>query len=80
MNQENLETNEKLEKIEADALENTNEVSPLENNNEVVDATEDITEPNIEMSSCTCLGSCGSNYSMTSGCTCLGNCGSNYHK
>ena len=33
MNQELSETNEKLEKIEAEALAYTNEVSPLESTN-----------------------------------------------
>ena len=80
MNQEFNEANEKLEQIEANALEDTNEVSPLESKNEIVDATESSVEPSIEMSRCSCTGSCGSNYSITSGCTCSGNCGSNYHK
>lgn len=79
MNQELLETNEKLEKIEANALEDTNELSPLEQQGEVVDATENTFEQNIEMSICICSGGCGSNYSF-GGCTCSGNCGSNYHK
>lgn len=79
MSQELLETNEKLDKIEANALEDTNELSPLEQQGEVVDATENTFEHNIEMSICTCSGGCGSNYSHGS-CTCSGNCGSNYHK
>ena len=79
MDHEMLEFNEKLEKIEAEALEDITEVTPLESNNEVIDATEDVTESNIEMSTCSCMGGCGSNYSYGS-CTCSGNCGSNYHK
>ena len=79
MNQELSETNEKLEKIEANALEDTNEVSPLEQQGEVVDATENTFEQNIELSTCTCSGCCGSNYSYGT-CMCSGSCGSSYHK
>ena len=79
MNNQTLESNEKLEQIEANALENTEEVSPLEVNVEHTDTPESVNEPIIEMSTCTCSGGCGSNYSF-GGCTCSGNCGSNYHK
>lgn len=79
MSNENLETNEKLEKIEQSALENTEEVTPLENNIEVIESTESITEPSMELSTCICTGGCGSNFSQGS-CTCMGNCGSNFHK
>ena len=79
MNNQTLESNEKLEQIEANALENTEEVSPLEVKVEHTDAPESVNEPIIEMSTCTCSGGCGSNYSF-GGCTCSGNCGSNYHK
>lgn len=79
MNNQTLESNEKLEQIEANALENTEEVSPLEEKVEHTDTPESVNEPIIEMSTCTCLGGCGSNYSF-GGCTCSGNCGSNYHK
>lgn len=79
MSQEKLEINEKLEKIEAEALENTNEVLPLEENIETVECAENFGEPDMEMSTCPCTGGCGSNYS-TGSCTCSGNCGANYHK
>lgn len=79
MYQEILETNEKLELIEANALENTDEVTPLKDTREDNETLENVNEPNIEMSTCTCSGGCGSNYSYGS-CTCSGNCGSNYHK
>lgn len=71
MENEMLETNEKLEQIEANALENTNES---------VEPTEGVNEPSMEMSNCVCTGGCGSNYSISSGCVCTGGCGSNYHK
>jgi len=79
MSKEVLESNEKLESIEANALESTDEVTPLEDNADYAEAPESVNEPNIEMSTCTCTGGCGSNYSYGT-CTCSGNCGSNYHK
>lgn len=79
MSKEVLESNEKLESIEANALESTDEVTPLEDNEDYAEAPESVNEPNIEMSTCTCTGGCGSNYSYGT-CTCSGNCGSNYHK
>lgn len=80
MENEMLETNEKLEQIEANALENTDEVTPLENTDESVEPTESVNEPSMEMSHCMCMGSCGSNYSVSTNCMCMGSCGSNYHK
>ena len=74
-----LESNEKLEQIEANALESTEEVTPLEDYTWDVETPESVNEPNMEMSTCTCTGGCGSNYSFGN-CTCSGNCGSNYHK
>lgn len=79
MSKEVLESNEKLENIEANALESTDEVTPLEENADYAETPESVNEPNIEMSTCTCTGGCGSNYSYGT-CTCSGNCGSNYHK
>jgi len=79
MSNQTFESNEKLEKIEANALENTEEVTPLEETSESIETHESVNEPNIEMSNCICSGGCGSNYSY-GGCTCSGNCGSNYHK
>lgn len=79
MSKEVLESNEKLEEIEANALESTEEVTPLEGNPRDMETPESVNEPIIEMSNCTCSGGCGSNYSFGN-CTCSGNCGSNYHK
>ena len=79
MNNEALEANEKLENIEANALESTDEVKPLVENTDYSETPESANEPNIEMSTCTCSGGCGSNYSYGT-CSCSGNCGSNYHK
>lgn len=80
MEKESLEINEKLEQIEANALDDTDEVVPLENTNESVEITEGLNEPSLEMSNCVCTGGCGSNYSISLGCVCTGGCGSNYHK
>ena len=80
MENEPFESNEMLEKIEADALESMEEISPLENTEEPIEAPENVNEPSIEMCTCTCMGGCGSNYSHSTECTCMGNCGSNYHK
>lgn len=79
MSDQTYESNEKLERIESCALESTEEVTPLKESAEYAEAQENINEPIIEMSTCTCSGGCGSNYSY-GGCTCSGNCGSNYHK
>lgn len=79
MNIETLDNYEKLEKIEVEALENTDEVVPLERNNESVEIFDSNVEADIEMSSCSCKGGCGSNYSHGE-CYCSGSCGSNYHK
>lgn len=83
MSNKSLESNELLENIEATAIENMNEVTPLKNiesSKEITGNPESVEEPCVEMSSCPCSGSCGSNYSITSGCPCSGSCGSNYHK
>lgn len=79
MSKEVLESNERLEKIEIDALESTEEVTPLEGTPKDMETPESVNEPIIEMSNCPCSGSCGSNYSFGD-CICSGNCGSNYHK
>jgi len=82
----NLETTEKLEQIEASAIENTSEVKPLEEKCEGVEVTElpeEVKEENVrEYSSCRCTGGCGSGtYSITTSCRCTGNCGSGtYHR
>ena len=79
MNEKISEISDKLENIEADALENTEMVTPLEYDVAAVEVPENIVEPSIEMSNCTCSGGCGTNYSYGN-CTCSGNCGTNYHK
>lgn len=79
-NCENYENLEKLEQIEASALEDNNEIKPIEQNEDVSETIDDIEEPQMEMSRCPCMTSCGSNYSITNECRCMGGCGSNYHK
>lgn len=77
---ENFEKNEKLEQIEANALEFNDDVTPLElNEQEVVEASDVNEQPSFEMSNCPCSGGCGNNYSYGN-CICSGNCGNNYHK
>lgn len=76
----NLENSEKLEKIEASALEENNEITPIEQNERLEESVELVNEPQMEMSTCTCMGGCGSNFSVTNDCTCMGGCGSNYRK
>lgn len=81
MNVEYSEANEKLEKIEASALENIAEVSPLEviEGNEVY--PEPITEYNVSFGAhCSCAGVCGGNYGNSDKCSCLGGCGQTQHK
>lgn len=80
MKQELLETNEKLEKIEVEALQDTSEVTPLESTDEVIDSIENTIEDDVEFSRCPCSGGCGSNYSISGSCPCSGSCGSNYRK
>lgn len=79
MSKEILESNEKLEQIEAKAIESSDEVTPLEDYTDEIETPESVNEPDIEMCTCTCTGGCGSNYSYGH-CICSGNCGSNYHK
>lgn len=80
MGNENLEKNEKLEQIEASALENNQEVSPIEEPKETTATDFEVQEPLIEMSTCHCTGGCGGSYS-TGNCVCTGNCGGGtYHK
>lgn len=82
MDWELSEIGEKLEKIEVEALEDTNEISPLESTNEVIDGVENFIEIEeaVELSRCPCSGGCGSNFSMSGSCSCTGSCGSNYRK
>lgn len=81
MNSE-LEFKNKLEILEAEILsEDFEEILPLINEAEASDSfvQESVDSEIVEMSTCTCSGGCGSNYSHGN-CTCSGNCGSNYHK
>lgn len=76
----NFEDFEKLEQIEASALEEYSGVTPLEQNESIIETSGFVEEPQMEMSSCICMGGCGSNYSISNSCACMGGCGSNYHK
>lgn len=80
MNKEFFESNEKLEQMEASVLENIDEVTPIEQNEVEFEAPCSIEEPQVEMSTCSCLSSCGSNYSRNGECSCLSSCGSNHNK
>ena len=79
MSNEKLELNEKLEQIEAAALENIDEVAPIESNEEKIETLESVAEPQVEMSTCICTNSCGNNYSRGD-CICTNNCGNNYSR
>lgn len=79
MSNEKLELNEKLEQIEAAALENIDEVAPIESNEEKIETSDCVEEPQVEMSTCICTNSCGNNYSR-GGCICSNNCGNNYSR
>lgn len=79
MSNEKFELNEKLEQLETAALENVDEVAPIESNEEKLETSECVEEPQVEMSTCTCMNSCGSNYSRGD-CVCMNNCGNNYSK
>lgn len=77
----NIELTEKLEQLEALAIENVDEVTPLKEE-EVTEKTEDIATPNysqISFGSCSCSGYCGGNFRYE-GCSCSGYCGSNSRK
>ena len=72
MNIEFSETNEKLEQIEASALEtiDENEFYP-----------ESVAEYNVSFEGhCSCAGVCGGNYSNSDKCSCYGGCGQTQHK
>ncbi len=78
MSKQLLETLNKLEALESIAIENTNEVQPLEMK-ENEDSAENVELDFVEYSSCRCSSSCGSNYNQTT-CRCSAGCGSNYNK
>lgn len=75
------ELSEKLEQLEASAIENVDEVTPIKEE-ESTEKPEDIETPNfsqISFGSCSCNGYCGGNFRYE-GCSCNGYCGSNYRK
>ena len=80
MNKEFFESKEKLEQLEASVLENLDEVTPIEQNVTEFESPCNLEEPQVEMSTCSCLSSCGSNYSRNGECSCLSSCGSNHNK
>lgn len=80
MNKDFFEANEKLEQLESSALENLDEVTPIEQNEMEFEYPCNLEEPQVEMSTCSCLSSCGSNYSRNGECSCLSSCGSNHSK
>ena len=73
-----LETLGKLEKLELSAMENIEEVTPLENS-EDLEIPQEVSFTGIEYSSCSCSSGCGSNYNRGD-CSCSSGCGSNYNK
>lgn len=80
MNKEFFESSEKLEQLEASVLESLDEVTPIEQNELEFESPCILEEPQIEMSTCSCLSSCGSNFSRNGECVCLSSCGSNHSK
>lgn len=78
---ESLEFNEKLEQLEASAIENVDEIVPLEENEENLETPDDVERPNFSSISfgCSCNGYCGGNFRYE-GCSCNGYCGSNSRK
>lgn len=81
MNIEFSETYGKLEQIEASALENITEVSPLETIDENEIYPESVAEYNVSFEGhCPCAGVCGGNYSNSDKCSCYGGCGQTQHK
>lgn len=73
-----LETLGKLETLESSAIDNLNEVSPLEINDNSELPTE-VSFTAIEYSSCSCSSGCGTNYNRGN-CRCSSGCGNNYNK
>ena len=80
MSNEFDESYEKLEQLEASVLENIDEIVPIEQIEMVFEDPCIIEESQVDMSTCFCLNSCGSNYSRNGECICLSSCGSNYNK
>ena len=80
MNKEFFESNEKLEQLESSVLENLDEVTPIEQNITEFESPCNLEGPQVEMSTCSCLSSCGSNYSRNGECSCLSSCGNNHNK
>lgn len=78
---EQLELSEKLEQLETSAIENIDEIVPLEANDDTLETPENIKAPNFSSISfgCSCNGFCGGNFRYE-GCSCNGFCGSNSRK
>lgn len=79
---ENIELKEKLELLEASAIENVDEVTPLKEEENSAKEPESISTPDysqITFGSCSCNGYCGGNFRYE-GCSCNGYCGSNSRK
>ncbi len=74
------ELEDNLEKLEEFALEDIEKISPLSDGGQDTcehDA-ENLEEPQIEFSSCSCVSHCGGNFSYANDCECTGGCGANY--
>lgn len=77
---ESMEVFEKIEALEASALENITEVVPLERiEDSIYDLPNNLEEPQFEMRSCSCMTGCGNNFSYGD-CVCMQACGENYGK
>ena len=71
-----LEKNEQFESIELAALNDIENVNPLEIKESVFSAPEKIDENDRLYSACRCTGNCGGSYHLTNNCRCTGGCGS----
>ena len=78
---ETMELNEKLERLEASAIENVDEIVPLKEDEDTLETPDNLEKPNISSISfgCSCNGYCGGNFRYE-GCSCNGYCGGNYRK
>lgn len=76
-----LELNEKLEQLEASAIENVDEIVPLKEDEESIVTPDNVEHQNFSSISfgCSCNGYCGGNFRYE-GCSCNGYCGSNSRK
>ena len=76
-----MELNEKLERLEASAIENVDEIVPLKEDEDILETPDNLEKPNFSSISfgCSCNGYCGGNFRYE-GCSCTGYCGGNYRK